>query len=138
MLSLIEVRCPHCGAVGKIMQPPAGAILMGPCPECQGMVAFFGGQVFPLDRDIMVNGSNAQRREHLMEVIGAYVMERIVQLFDDHDTPPTTFDPVTAHEGHALKKVVPISEDEVRHFVTNELPKLDDHTYFRSIFGKEK
>jgi len=82
MLSLIEVKCPHCGAQGQIMLPPLGAIIVGPCPECQEMVVVYCGKVLALDKEIMDNGSIIERKEHLMAVLSDFVSDRIDRLLE--------------------------------------------------------
>ena len=69
MLSLIEVQCPHCGARGQIMMPPVGAIIIGPCPQCNELVVVFCGHVLPLEKEIMETGEVEERREHLLHVL---------------------------------------------------------------------
>jgi hypothetical protein len=65
------------------MLPPVGAIIVGPCPECQGLVVVFCGQVLGLNREIMLGKSVAEKREHLLEVLMAFVRERIEQVVGD-------------------------------------------------------
>jgi len=161
MLSLIEVTCPHCGAKGQIMLPPAGAIIVGPCPECQGLVVVFCGQVLPLKKDIMVDGSTKEKRQHIMTVLTGFLRDRVGQIIaEDEDvkdvrdeTPPKPQQPVVSEKpavqpeqkreaGGGEKKVCspehvadPISHEDVRRFVINELKKLDDGEQFKKIFG---
>ena len=161
MLSLIEVTCPHCGAKGQIMLPPAGAIIVGPCPECQGLVVVFCGQVLPLKKDIMVDGSTKEKRQHIMAVLTSFLKDRVGQIVGEEDdvkdvrdeTPPKPQHPVVSEkpatpleqkrEANAADKKVcspehvadPISHEDVRRFVINDLKKLDDGEQFKKIFG---
>ena len=155
MLSLIEVTCPHCGARGQIMLPPLGAIIVGPCPECQGMVTVFCGRVLPLDRDIMVSGKPRQKRQHLMDVITLFVNERVEKLFADTSEDP--LDPATALEetfgdpgessafadlgedagpldifGNAPD--APIMPEELDSFRNVDLKLIDNPEYFKAVF----
>ncbi|NIA13233.1 MAG: hypothetical protein GWP08_04075 [Nitrospiraceae bacterium] len=163
MLSLIEVTCPHCGAKGQIMLPPVGAIIVGPCPECKGLVVVFCGQVLPLDNQVMLKGTSEQQREHLMDVLTTFLQDRVTDLINEEtdksgmsavsdaadmaeddgasvQTPMRT--PEALHEEHDSKPhdfTYPtgrnISDDEKRAFVDMELRLLDNKNYFRAIFG---
>lgn len=153
MLSLIEVTCPHCAARGQIMLPPLGAIVIGPCPECNGMVVVFCGQILPLDRDIMNGGSNAEKRGHVGAILSDFVRERVERLFAQEgretDTPtnmrahpedaspaPSAFD-AGIHPGHqAHPDLSAISLEEVNSFVNVDLRLLDNPEYFKAIFER--
>lgn len=159
MLSLIEVTCPHCGAKGQIMLPPAGAIIVGPCPECQELVVVFCGQVLPLKKEVMTDGSSKEKRQHIMSVLTGFLRDRVGQIVaededvkDVHDeAPPKPQHPVVRdksaaapekHEAPIEKKVCspehvaePISHEDVRRFVISDLKKLDNGEEFKKIFG---
>lgn len=151
MMSLIDVTCPHCGAKGRIMAPPLGSIIFGPCPECQGMVTIFCGQALPLDKDIMYNGSPAEKREHLLEALGLFLQERIDQLFQTGEEtaaqaiqstePADNGVPEEAiEEQQPVEKPKPplrslsISEAELDTFKNIELKLIDNKEYFRAVF----
>ena len=158
MLSLIEVKCPHCGAQGQIMLPPLGAIIVGPCPECQGMVVVFCGRVMPLDRDIMTAGTPEDKQEHLLEVLGVFLQERIKRLFASRpaDTEADAEEPDTSpmpaqddlgeyDEDSASQAPGPISltgkpqpaiisDDEFDQFINTDLKLIDNPKYFRAVF----
>lgn len=152
MLSLIEVTCPHCAAQGQIMLPPLGAIIIGPCPECHGMVAVFCGRVLALDKEIMTEGTTAEKRGHLGAVLGTFLQDRIDRLFADEDTD----DAIHHFEGEedelmpledrpaetGLGKIdvygnqheAPITSEELESFKNVDLRLLDNPDYFRAIF----
>jgi len=92
MLSIVEVKCPHCGAEGRIMLPPMGSIILGPCPECSEMVVVFCGRVLPLDKEIVTEGSIEQRKAHLLQVLTQFLRERIDLLVKDSDPNTLTGD----------------------------------------------
>ncbi len=150
MLSLIEVRCPHCGAQGQIMLPPLGAIIVGPCPECHNMVVIFAGKVLPLDNDIMHGEDADAKRSHLLKVLGAFLEDRITRLVGEAEVsraPERKPDPaMELSRGHAEEEdpavdpfgnasTAPISSAEVDSFVNVDLEMLDDKEYFRMVFG---
>lgn len=161
MLSLIEVRCPHCGAQGQIMLPPVGAIIIGPCPECKGAVVVFCGKVLPLDNAIMEMEEAEPRKAHLLAVLTQFLHDRIEHLFSQQDRaaeparePPGGGEAPEAEpdNGAPLDEAAearpstprrdsedrtrfrPISEDEFQSFVQVDLKLLDNKDYFRAIF----
>ncbi len=145
MLSLIEVKCPHCGAQGQIMLPPLGAIIVGPCPECDGMVAVFCGRVLPLDTEIMRQGAVEEKKGHLLEVIGVFLQDRIERLFGDGAESKKVLSDEMELEGtsgsHAEKVDLfgnaptgPITSEEVASFLNVDLRLIDNEEYFRAVF----
>lgn len=157
MLSLIEVTCPHCAAQGQIMLPPLGAIIIGPCPECHGMVAVFCGKVLALDNEIMTEGTTPKKRVHLNHVLGTFLKDRIDRLFtddevdeivtfeaedevdDDGDSPEYIEDrPAETALGridpYGNQPVAPITSEELESFKNVDLRLLDNPEYFKAIF----
>lgn len=164
MLSLIEIKCPHCGAHGQVMLPPVGAIIVGPCPECHNMVVIFAGKALALDNDIIMNGNATARRDHIMQVLVAFLEERISKLVAADDRPggeapagPTgsemeqggreagvesRLEPPAMHTEEDAPKInpfgnrttAPISRSEVDSFVNVELQLIDDKDYFKAVF----
>jgi hypothetical protein len=150
MISLIEVICPHCGARGQITLPPVGAIVIGPCPQCEELVVVFCGKVLALDKEAMVYGSPEQKREHLMTVLTSFLEEKLSQIsFDapneDGDLAPEPQVDVeqeaeaeVEHEHAAVEassKEPAISSVDMEHFVNEELALLDNKNYFKAVFG---
>jgi hypothetical protein len=137
MLSLIDVKCPHCHAPGRIVTPPPGSIIVGPCPECSEMVAVFGGKVLALDKDLMQHGTTEDKKRHLLEVLGVFIEGRIERLLNqavvneaepEADKPaPVEFPPFAMKAG--------ITEQEFRAFLSGEMDLLDNPQAFRAIFG---
>ena len=154
MLSLIEVTCPHCGARGQIMLPPVGTIIVGPCPECQGLVVVFCGHVLALDKEIMLSGTPEAKRDHMLAVLTGFLKERLGQMINedapDSEEPeipseePERLEPTLAGSvqperiGHRRKhehKLPPISDKEFKTFANIELKLIDNEDYFKAIFG---
>lgn len=149
MLSVIEVKCPHCGARGQIVMPPLGAIIVGPCPQCHEFVAVFCGRALPLNKDIVLNGSSEEKQEHIMGALADFLEEQVAELVDrsmqglsyPDDIEPSEVGPVgraMAGDEPDMAELVagdaPISEAEVDHFRRFELPSLDNRQYFKTIF----
>lgn len=154
MLSLIEVKCPHCGAQGQIMLPPLGAIIVGPCPECKGMVVVFCGRVMPLDSDVMTDGTPQEKQDHLNDVLGQFLQERVKRLFSNQPAE-TEAEPEEAmagqddlgeHEDGSVAeapgpiRLTPglaadmISDEEFNTFINTDLKLIDNPKYFKAVF----
>lgn len=157
MLSMVPVQCPHCGINGQIMLPPLGAIIVGPCPNCDELVVVFCGRVLPLVKAIIVDGTPEQREVHLRTVIFDFLIDRIKKVVDQltpevveglHDygpedddyrppDPPATPPPKAPDSmpQPRLRGSGPITDEKVRFFLGNELPKVDKNDDFRRNFG---
>lgn len=150
MLSLIEVKCPHCSARGQLMLPPMGAIIIGPCPECHELVVVFCGRVLPLDKEVMVQGSFEEKRDHLMNVLTSFLEERVSQLLkealppEENEAQESLVDdevpdakPQPGGAPPFPRKIEPpfISETEMTDFVRVDLNLIDKRDYFKAVFG---
>jgi hypothetical protein len=148
MLSMVEVKCPHCSVRGQIMLPPLGAIIVGPCPNCDELVVVFCGRVLPLNKETMVNGTPDQKHEHLKSVLVDFMDDRIRKVVDQltpevteglHDYTPETDDYVPSTEELPAPTAIAdeskaISENELDKFLQFDLPRIDNKDYFRAIF----
>ncbi len=152
MVSLVDVTCPHCGAEGRIVLPPLGAIIFGPCPECAEMVAVFCGHTLPLDKEIMNRQKEEEKKDHLLEVLGVFLHERIEGLFgaqgdarqfvaapaDDAEAAQEANGEHAALLANAQAEDAasrrPISKEEIDTFKKIELRMLDDAQYFKTVF----
>ncbi|HOV61641.1 MAG TPA: hypothetical protein PK349_11365 [Candidatus Hydrogenedentes bacterium] len=174
MISFISVTCPHCGISGQIVMPPAGSVIVGPCPRCGKPVVLFHGWVLPLESQVMDSGNTADIRQHVKDVLHKFIIERVDHLFDhveaerrnkesaqatsDAETEasespdeepneqrPENYEPFRRFIASELRKRMSmdnrgrrsgkITDQEVQQFVQEELNKIDDNDYFRSIFG---
>lgn len=148
MLSLIEVQCPHCGARGQIMVPPVGAIIIGPCPQCNELVVVFCGHVLPLDKDTMESGTLDDRREHLLGVLTEFLQDRLSTLLTDGQTEGEGIvsDNFQLPEEGSVEDLSgpvestpersPISQSELERFADVDLKLLDNRAYFKSVFDE--
>ena len=141
MMSIIEVKCPHCGIHGQIMPPPLGGIIIGPCPNCDELVVVFCGQVLPLLKDIIAHGDIDQKAAHLRTVIGDYLKNKIDQVakqLDDqvlnglHDYYTPEVDNYVPQP--RLRGSGPITAEEVRFWLNHEVTHIDEGDYFRRQF----
>lgn len=155
MQSLINVECPHCKTRGQIMVPPVGSIIIGPCPQCNELVVVFCGQVLPLDKDVMQDGSIEIRRAHLLAALNGFLEERISALMTDDFVIDTKALPeaVNGMEFEEIEEAYmedatvsfsnpaesdenqSITQSEVDRFTDVDLKLLDNKAYFKSVFG---
>jgi len=134
MLSLIEVKCPHCGARGQLTLPLIGAIIIGLCPECYELVALCWGRVLPLDNEIMRNGSFSETREHVANVLVAHVLKEAFSA--DEDEGCVAEEEIGGQsQSPRAGKSNEISEREVVDFARSDLDLIDNKDYFKAIFG---
>lgn len=146
MLSMIEVRCPHCAVRGQILLPPLGAIIVGPCPNCEEMVVVFCGRALALDKEIMLHGTDTEKHEHLKGVLIDFLDSRIDTVVEQ--LSPETADGLRDYSPEALvdesegssptesepTKPALITDSEVEQFLRSDLPRLDNRDYFKTIF----
>lgn len=161
MQSILNIVCPHCQAKGQVAAPPTGAMVIGPCPKCNELVMVFSGAALPLKKDILVNGSAEDKRQHLMEVLTTFLDRQIgglVQELEDSgssDEQPAELGEDSEHgfdmpsegdygqgEGRDESSQVSreggstaISQREFEDFVRKALPMLDNKDYFRQNFN---
>lgn len=128
MLSLIEVKCPHCGAEGQVILPPVGSIIIGPCPECLGLVIIFMGQALGLDNSVMLNGKFRDKKNHVIQVLFNFIRERIDGLIKDWEKSKAASELRPAPS--------PITAEEIKRFASEELRLLDgNQESFEAFFG---
>jgi len=141
---VIEIKCPHCGAIGQIIVPPIGQIVVGPCPRCQELVALFEGRVFPLDKEIMIYGSSQEKREHVLSPLTEFLRGQVEELIpearelesrlEEREKPKTgtkRYKPSVRN-----RKAGKISKEEIEDFLRIDLPLLAKKTYFEERFGR--
>jgi len=117
------------------------------------MVAIYCGRALPLDRATMESGTVEARRGHLMDVLGAYLRDRVDRLFAEEPEGSAEGERPDA-DGFLLEDIeeeleagdaagltplgampsVPISNEEVDSFRNVDLKLLDNAAYFRAVF----
>ncbi len=132
------------------MVPPVGAIIIGPCPQCNELVVVFCGHVLALDKETMENGSTDDRRDHLLSVLTEFLQDRIAKLLSDD---VEMLDGELGEEGvgeygasgtgnassdeNRTSEKSPISQTELERFTDVDLKLLDNKAYFKSVFETE-
>ena len=129
-----------------MMMPPDIFMVLGSCPECKELVIVFCGQVLPLDKEVMMNGTHEDRRDHVMRVMTEFLEGRLGEFLEQSassEGEPVTdgFGPPEEHAGGGPQAVDepamtlgPIRQDEFDHFIETDLNRLDNGDYFRSVF----
>jgi hypothetical protein len=116
------------------MIPQQDALVMGPCPECNGFVVIFAGTALPLDKEIMESENKEEIYNHVYSVVSSHLKSCVDQLFTNAASPKK-------RTRRRKLRIRPreerpgITDEELEEFVKNELPKLDNPDYFRTIFG---
>jgi len=115
------------------------------------MVVVFCGRVMPLDRDIMTAGTVEEKQDHLLEVLGVFLQERIKRLFANQNNeseaaPTPDTDDLSEHdEDSAVQAPGAISltgapqpdmitDEEFDLFVNTDLKLIDNPKYFKAVF----
>ncbi len=142
MPKVIDIKCPHCGAMARAILPPEGLIVLGPCPSCNEFVLLLANVPLPVDKSIIIHGSPEERYEHILSVLNAFIEQRVATLVEqiendphrlaDSDIPSAHFD--TEWDDNQGESFSTISQEEMRKFVEEELPRIDDSAYFNTIF----
>jgi len=139
------------------MLPPAGSVLIGPCPLCSEMVVLFAGRVMALEKEVMLGNDLDAKREHLIGVLSEYVSERVGEVLSDanvvsplvdqdedalremmdiNDEESDEEDQITLHPTvDADSTMRPISKQEAEDFLRIDLPLLAKPEYFQAFFG---
>ena len=144
MLSVVEIKCPHCGAVGQVIVPPMGQITIGPCPRCQELVVLFEGRVFALDKEKMIYGTYQEKRKHLLSILTRFLKEQVEELIpsDDEFTGRSAAKPRANRQRKKYRPTVRnqdagrITKQEIEDFLRIDIPLLSKKDYFEQGFGK--
>ena len=142
--------CPHCGkqrlATARV---PKDVVVVLPCPSCHEWVVMFRGKAIALSREIIVNGSFEEKKDHIAEIIAEFLEPGMfpssVQELEDfangfaqqqeegEDEAGEEPDEQEAEGDEPAEH--PISQRELDDFVRVELDLIDDPSYFRRHFG---
>lgn len=111
------------------------------------MVVVFCGRALPLDKEVMLNGSDVEKHEHLRGVLIDFLESRIATVVEQFS--PDAADSLRDYSPEALSQneeldpvrepqVEPrprqISDTEFEEFVQYDLPLLDNGDYFKTFF----
>ncbi len=140
--------CPHCGnqrlATARV---PKDVVVVLPCPSCHEWVVMFRGKAIALSRDVIVNGTFEEKKEHIAEIIAEFLdpgmfpssaqeLEDLANGFakQQEDSEDDAGED-GGQTGGDMPEEHPISQRELEEFVKVELDLIDDPSYFRRHFG---
>jgi len=83
-MAYLDIRCPHCGATGRVHNESNSAFLMGRCPVCGGYVVYFCGAALPIDEEVLQSHSLELIRDHIIEQIDMFLSERITGFLEEY------------------------------------------------------
>lgn len=155
------ILCPHCNQqkIGSGRLPP-DVVMILPCPSCHEYSVVFRNKAIPVNRRIIEKGTRKEKIEHLATIIEMFLELALPQPNESHSNTEldekidssSTFEPRETDQNKPLLgggfhsvngnipeiqgPIKPITEEEVRQFIENDLRYLDDPEFFKKHFGK--
>ena len=149
------VTCPHCGHRHVVAtRVPKDVVVVMPCPACSDLVIMFRSKIVGMKRKVVEEGSFEDKKAHIAEVIAHFLepgmlwpdgvmtgepgaesesegldAEGLAEFMEGDDEDGEQ-DASSAVDGGP-----PITQGEVDHFVTIDLQRIDDASYFRKYFS---
>ncbi|UCD57607.1 MAG: hypothetical protein JSV16_00420 [Candidatus Hydrogenedentota bacterium] len=159
MLSFLNIRCPTCESLYTLSVEELNVLLLFRCQECGQYNMYVTGRVLMLDKDVMDNGTEREKRRHIIEIIqlnarevAGNVLKNIDKILDVNvgidlleQDPATCVERESERMGEVLQSGVRpsirrvdaplISVGEVRDFVNIDLNLIDKRRHFDRYFG---
>lgn len=139
---VLDVRCPHCQAQGRLALPRPSVLLIGPCPVCHELVLIFAGETFPIDTRTFESGGVSDKKAYLENILGDFIRQSVQQIFaspgNTKSSSPPHSDPFSDPRRASRvdrPKQGRITDSEFERFVSEDLQALDNPRYFEDIFG---
>jgi DNA-directed RNA polymerase subunit RPC12/RpoP len=147
------ITCPHCGHRHVVAsRVPKDVVVVMPCPACSDLVIMFRNKVVGLKRKIVEEGSFEEKKTHISEVIAHFLEPGMIwpdgvltgEPGGDQDALDAASlaewmegedEEAAADPSRAVDGGSPITQGEVDHFVTIDLQRIDDPSYFRKYFS---
>ena len=121
---------------------PKEVVVVMQCPSCNELVVLFRKKVIALDRNVLEQGSQRERKEHLASVIAEFLDPSLFKFGKTGDEAETIdfaadFRPPKreAASARSEKAEIPISDREYERFTKFQLKRLDNPEYFRRHFS---
>lgn len=140
------VVCPHCNSHRIVTQEvPKEVVVVMQCPSCNELVVLFRQKVIALDRNVLEQGTQEDRKAHLASVIAEFLDPSLFKFTKEGSDNSAQFDfstelpaveetPKPASPKKA-KWSTPISDREYERFTRFQLKRLDNPEYFRRHFA---
>ncbi len=161
MLSFINMKCSACEAVYTLSIEQLNIVLLFKCYECGQHNAYVAGNILELDQEIMTEGSDAEKRKHIVETVQEFVCEFSENVFANIDRMINVNVEIEMEEPRRRRrkrmkeksesaKEIPghqpvpsvqqvdapeITADDVKDFVKIDLNLIDKKHYFDKFFG---
>ena len=75
MLSFLNMKCPACESVYTLSIEQLNIIVLFKCFECEQHNLYVAGHVLELDQSIMNEGTEDEKRRHIVEIVQTFVCE---------------------------------------------------------------
>ncbi len=141
------VVCPHCNSHRIVTtKVPKDVVVVMPCPSCSELVVLFREKVIALDRTLLEQGSQEDRKAHLAGVISEFLDPSLFKFTSlptaeirepqEAESPDFTPDSLQVVESKPEEPrwSTPISDREFERFTKFQLKRLDNVEYFRRHF----
>ena len=85
MLSFINMKCPACESVYTLSVEELNIVLLFKCYECGQHNVYVAGNVLQLDQKIMTEGTDEEKKKHIVETVQLFACEFAVNVFGNID-----------------------------------------------------
>lgn len=162
MLSFLNMKCTACESVYTLSIEELNIVVLFKCFECGQHNMYIAGHVRQLDQQIMTEGTDEEKRNHVLEAVQQFALEfscdvmdkigRVVNVNVEIDLPDGGRRKPKRIRKRAVRakeisgrRIAPsvqqtdapkISHDDVRDFVKIDLNLIDKKLYFNKFFGR--
>ncbi len=163
MLSFINMTCPACESVYTLSIEELNVLVLFKCFECGQHNLYVAGHVLELDQQIMNEGTDEEKRNHVVETAQFFACDFAGNVLSNVDRVVNVNVEIALQEAKQPKKkrvkkkserrkkisapqLLPsvkhadapmITIEEVRDFVKIDLQLIDKECYFNKFFGGE-
>jgi len=160
MLSFINMKCAACESVYTLSIEQLNIVLLFKCYECGQHNVYVAGNILELDQEIMTQGTDAEKRKHIVRTVQEFACEFSENVFANIDRminvnveiemketrrrrrkkmkeKSESAKEITGHKPapSVLQVDAPeITTDEVKDFVKIDLNLIDKKHYFDKFF----
>lgn len=159
MLSFLNIQCTACESVYTLSIEELNVLVLFKCFECGQYNLYVAGNVLALDQDIMTEGTEPEKRKHVVEIVQLFACEFAGNVLGNVGRVINVNVEMDFQEGVRLKRrnsekkrrktrvkdgptpsvrrvnAPRISRDEVRDFLNIDLNLIDKKWYFDKLFG---
>ena len=162
MQSSLNIRCSACDSMYTLSSEELNVLVLFKCYSCGEYNTYISGHVLALDKNIMNNGTEHERRQHVIEILQFWACEFAGNVLSNVDkvidvnvgaglriSDSCDFAPPDGEDEDASKPSLyqlhptilwedapGITRDEVRDFINIDLNLIDSEQYFNKFFGR--